>query len=144
MATKKSAQNKTQATTSSVDEFLAGVEDPGRQADCRQVLAIMERATGETPRMWGPSIVGLGSTHYSYESGREGDFFLIGFSPRKSDLTLYILPGIQSYPEHLARLGKHKTGKSCLYLKRLADIDVAVLEDLIQTSVARQKSGAQA
>ncbi|MAL03950.1 MAG: hypothetical protein CL625_06735 [Arenimonas sp.] len=129
------SENKTRATNADVDDFLAGVADPQRREDCQRVRKLMEAATGAPARMWGPAIVGFGVYHYRYESGREGDWMVTGFSPRKNDLTLYIMPGFARYPDLMARLGKHKTGKSCLYLKRLADVDMAVLEDLVRESV---------
>jgi len=130
---------KTIPTDASVEAFLATVEDEGRRADCRTVLDLMQRVTGEPPAMWGDSIIGFGSYHYVYESGREGDWFLTGFSPRKRNLTLYIMAGFSDYDELMARLGKHKTGKSCLYVKRLSDIDLDVLEELVRQSVAHMR-----
>lgn len=134
------AANKTLATSASVEDFLAAVADPSRAKDCREIAAMMRKATGERARMWGASIVGFGSYHYKYDSGREGDAPIIGFSPRKSDLTIYIVPGFSSYGELLARLGKHKTAKVCLYLKRLDDIDRDVLRELIERSVADMRA----
>jgi hypothetical protein len=128
------AELKTKPTTASVSDFLASV-DPDRREDCLTIAKIMTKATGAKPRMWGPSIVGFGDHHYKYESGRELDWFLTGFSPRKNDLTLYIMPGFERYAELMAALGKHKTGKSCLYIKRLADVDLTVLETLVESSV---------
>ena len=130
---------KTTPTEASVDAFLDAVEDDARREDCRTVLDLMQRVTGEPPQMWGASIVGFGSYHYVYESGREGDWFLTGFAPRKRNLTLYIMAGFSDYDELMARLGKHKTGKSCLYVNRLADIDMEVLEDLVGQSVAHMR-----
>lgn len=128
--------NKTQATDADVDQFLAAIPDPGRREDCQRIRALMEAATGAPARLWGPSIVGFGVYHYRYESGREGDWMVTGFSPRKNDLTLYIMPGFARYESLMAKLGRHKTGKSCLYIKRLADVDMAVLETLVRDSVA--------
>jgi hypothetical protein len=128
-------QLKTTETAASVDRFLDSVEDANRRADCRAVVAMMEEVTGEPPKMWGPSIVGFGRYHYRYESGREGDWFLTGVSPRKQNLTLYVMAGFDEYEELLARLGKHKTGRSCLYVKRLADLDPEVLRRLVALSV---------
>lgn len=128
------AELKTRPTGASVEQFLAKVPDAERRADCHTVLELMRRVTREEPRMWGPSMVGFGTYHYKYASGQEGDWFLTGFSPRKSDLTLYITPGLHRYGGLLQRLGKHKTGKSCLYLKRLADVDLEVLETLIRNA----------
>jgi len=129
------AELKTHATDANVERFLGTIADDARRQDCRRVLDIMKSATGAEPRMWGASIVGFGSYHYRYESGREGDWFLTGFSPRKRDLTLYIMAGFDRYESLMSRLGKYKTGKSCLYVKRLADIDEAVLRELVHTSV---------
>lgn len=137
------AEMKTQKNTASVTGFLADVPEQKRK-DCEQVLALMKKATGEEPSMWGGSIVGFGSYHYVYDSGREGDWFLCGFSPRKQALSLYIMDGFAKYDDLLARLGKNKTGKlktgkSCLYVKSLADVDVAVLEKLIEASVRHMR-----
>jgi hypothetical protein len=129
------AELKTKATTASVSDFIAAVEDEERRKDCREVLEIMKKATGDAPKMWGASIVGFGNHRYKYATGRELDWFLTGFSPRKRDLTLYIMPGFARYRELMASLGKYKTGKSCLYIKRLADIDVDVLQTLVESSV---------
>jgi hypothetical protein len=129
------AELKTKRTEESVDAFLAAIEDEGRRNDCHAVVEIMKRATKAEPRMWGAAIVGFGDYRYKYASGREGDWFLAGFSPRKRDLTLYIVAGFDRYASLMARLGKHSTGKSCLYVKRLADIDTVVLEELVTESV---------
>jgi hypothetical protein len=129
------AELKTKLTDESVAAFLAKVEDPSRRADCEAVLAMMQQATACEPRMWGASIVGFGKYKYTYATGRSGEWMITGFSPRKNDLTLYIMPGFTRYDALMARLGKHKTGKSCLYLKRLADVDTAVLQELIAASV---------
>jgi len=126
---------KTTETEASVDRFLDSIEDPARQADCRAAVAMMEEVTGERPKMWGASIIGFGRYHYRYDSGREGDWFLTGLSPRKQSLTLYVMAGFDEYEELLARLGKHKTGRSCLYVKRLADLDPEVLRRLVALSV---------
>ncbi len=131
----KTAKLKTQKTNASVTAFLKAVADDERRKDCQTLVRIMKRAVGAEPKMWGSSIVGFGHYHYKYASGREGDWFLAGFSPRKQDLTLYIMAGFDRYDALMGKLGKHKTGKSCLYLKRLADVDVAVLEELVSASV---------
>ena len=125
------AELKTTANDRSVEEFLASVEDEERRKDCQEVVGLMRRVTGAEPRMWGPSIVGFGRYRYRYETGREGEWFIAGFSPRKKDLTLYILPGIEAFPEITPRLGRFRTGKSCLYLKKLDDVDRGVLEELL-------------
>jgi hypothetical protein len=129
------AELKTKLNDASVDEFLDSVEDEEKRDDCRRVLEIMKQATGEEPNMWGSSIVGFGTYHYKYASGREGDWMKTGFSPRKQNLTLYIMDGFEKYDEMMAKLGKHKTGKSCLYVRRLSDIDIRVLENLVKASV---------
>lgn len=130
---------KTRPTDASVRAFLDGVGDDQRRADCYAVLDLMREVTGEEPVLWGPSIVGFGSYHYRYASGREGDWMLTGFSPRKRELTLYVMAGFKRYDELMARLGSYRTGKSCLYLKRLTDVDVDVLRDLVAASVAHMR-----
>jgi len=135
-ATKKKTQNKTARTGTSVSEFLKGVDDPQKRKDCKAVAKMMREITGQRAAMWGTSIVGFGTYHYVYESGREGDFFLAGFSPRKQNLTLYIMDGFSGYKGLMKKLGKYKTGKSCLYIKRLEDVDEGVLRKLIEGSVA--------
>lgn len=129
------AELKTKATTASVSKFLEAVADEERRKDCLAVAKIMKKATGEDPRMWGPSIVGFGTMRYKYTSGRELDWFIVGFSPRKGDLTLYIMPGVERYREQLKSLGRHKTGKSCLYIKKLSEIDQGVLRRIVEASV---------
>lgn len=130
------AKNKTQPSDTPVADFIAGVE-PARRADEARVLEqLFREATGFQPRMWGPSIIGYGRYHYRYESGREGDFLATGFSPRKARHSIYILPGYTDFGEILARLGKHKRGKSCLYVNKLADIDLDVLAELIRAGLA--------
>lgn len=130
---------KTQPTAASVDAFLSEVADEARRQDCLTLLGLMKRVTGLQPQMWGDRIVGFGSYHYKYASGHEGDWFRVGFAPRKQDLTLYIMPGLDRHQSLLARLGKHKTGKSCLYIKRLSDVDLTALEQFVAASVARMK-----
>lgn len=129
------AENKTQPTDASVDAFIDAIPDPVRRADCRQVAAMMQAATGAPPVMWGAAIVGFGRYRYTYASGRTGNWPVIGFSPRKNDLTLYLMPGFERQADRLAKLGRHRTGKSCLYLKKLADVDLAVLQALVDDSV---------
>ena len=126
---------KTQLNDANVEEFLAAVENDRRREDSFTVLELMKRVTGEKPRMWGTSIVGFGSYHYRYASGREGDWPRIGFSPRKQSLTIYVMPGFSTHDDLLSRLGKHRTGKSCLYVNKLADIDMDVLEQLVRSSL---------
>jgi hypothetical protein len=130
------AEIKTKATGVSVDDFIEAVPNPQRREDGKKVRAMMERITGEPARMWGPSIVGFGSYHYKYESGHEGTMCRLGFSPRKAELVLYVLTEAPSQEPLLARLGKHKTGKCCLYIKKLSDVDEAVLEALTVDALA--------
>ncbi|HYJ88215.1 MAG TPA: DUF1801 domain-containing protein [Pyrinomonadaceae bacterium] len=131
------AELKTKPTDESVTAFLNKVSDEVRRDDCFAVLEIMKDVTGEEPKMWGPSIVGFGRYHYKYESGREGEWMITGFSPRKGDLTLYIMPGFEAFPDLMKRLGKFKTGKSCLYIKKLEDVDRGVLRQLVKQSVRK-------
>ncbi|HVS64091.1 MAG TPA: DUF1801 domain-containing protein [Thermoanaerobaculia bacterium] len=133
------AELKTKKTGASVKQFLDSIEDPTRREDCRQVVELMREVTGERPEMWGPSIIGFGRYQYRYESGREGDWFLTGLSPRKRNLTLYVIAGFAEHDELLSRLGRHETGKSCLYVKRLADLDMEVLRRLVERSVAEMR-----
>jgi hypothetical protein len=128
------AELKTKQTDASVEVFLRKIPDPERQRDCRAVAQLMREATGAEPRMWGTSIVGFGSYRYRGATG-EREWFPVGFSPRKQDLTLYILAGFERNAVLMKRLGKYKTGKSCLYLKRLADVDLGVLRQIIEQSV---------
>lgn len=134
------AENKTKPTTKSVSAFLNSVENKRRKADALVVNKMMKRVTGMRPKMWGETLVGFGKYHYKYESGREGDMFLVGFSPRKANLVLYIMPGYGEFDDIMARLGKFKTGKSCLYINKLEDIDLGVLEELIEKSVIWMKN----
>ncbi len=129
------AELKTKETKQSVSAFLKKIADKTRRDDCLTVVEIMREATGEEPRMWGSSIVGFGHYHYKGASGREGDWMITGFSPRKGDLTLYLMLGFDKVQALMKRLGRHKTGKSCLYIKRLADVDQAVLKELVKKSV---------
>ena len=129
------AENKTKPTQGSVAEFINAIEDRQKREDARKVAAIMRRVTGKRAKMWGPAIVGYGTYHYKYESGREGDFMITGFSPRRQALTVYILAGFGRFDTLMGKLGKYKTGKSCLYIKRLSDVDEKVLEKLIDGSV---------
>ena len=130
------AEPKTRPTAASVAAFLAAIPGEQRRKDCKAVAKLMQEATGAKPVLWGTSIVGFGAYRYKYASGREGEWPVTGFSPRKNDLTLYIMPGFERFQELLARLGKHRTGKSCLYLKRLADVDAEVLGEIVTQSVA--------
>lgn len=134
------AELKTKETTESVSAFLDKIADKRRREDCLAVVDIMRDVTKEEPKMWGSSIVGFGRYHYKYESGREGEWMITGFSPRKGDLTLYIMGGFEAFSDLMKGLGKYKTGKSCLYIKKLADVDADVLRKLITKSV-KQMAG---
>jgi hypothetical protein len=134
------AETKTKATKISFTSFLADVDGDERRKDCKALAKLMKQVTGEPPVMWGPSIVGFGSYHYKYDSGHEGDSCVVGFSPRKSDLTLYLLSTIPGREALLKKLGKHKSGRACVYIKRLADVDLDVLEELIRRSVKTRLS----
>ena len=133
-------QNKTVPTNASVADFLAAVPNPRRREDGQALLEMMREITGIEPQMWGPSIIGFGSYHYKYESGREGDMPIIGFSPRSRSLSLYITDGFNDYDELLSQLGKHRKGASCLYINKLADVDTAILRELITRSVEQVKA----
>jgi hypothetical protein len=126
-----SKSNKTQKTEISPIEFLKGVTPEPKREDCFKVLEMLKSVTGLEPKMWGGSIIGFGDYHYKYDSGREGDFLRIGFSPRAQNLTVYVMPGYQDFDDELSRLGKHKMGKSCLYIKRLSDVDEDVLIEIM-------------
>jgi hypothetical protein len=130
------AGNKTKPTKVSVAAFIKAISDPIRQADARALVKLMQAASGEKPKMWGPSIIGFGSHHYVYASGREGDMPLVGFSPRKAAIVLYVNRGFPGFDALLARLGRHTTGGGCLYVKRLADLDQKVLAEIVAKSVA--------
>ncbi len=130
------AELKTKPNEQSVEAFLNSVEDEKKRQDCLTILEIMKQITKAAPQMWGTSMVGFGTYHYKYESGREGDWFVAGFSPRKQNLTLYIMAGFSRYDELLSKLGKFKTGKSCLYINKIADVDLPTLKELITQSVA--------
>jgi hypothetical protein len=134
------AQLKTQPNDQSVTAFLNRVEDDTKRQDSFTILELMQQVTGSEPVMWGDSIIGFGRYQYKYASGREGQWFLVGFSPRVQNLTLYIMSGFDEYDELLGKLGKHSTGKSCLYVKRLENIDLDVLKELVEKSVAHMKA----
>ncbi len=131
------SEPKTRPTDAKVKDFLDAVEHPQRREDGLELLKIMGEITNEEPVMWGPSIVGFGSYHYKYESGREGDMPVTGLSPRKSSLSVYIMTGFDEYSDLLGKLGKHRVGKSCLYINKLADVDISVLKEIIKRSVER-------
>ena len=129
------AENKTKPGKASVAQFLNAIDNDRRRSDAKAVAAMMRKATGKRARLWGTSIVGYGSYHYKYDSGREGDWALVGFSPRKQNLAIYIMPGFGQFDALMKRLGKYKTGKSCLYINKLDDVDQDVLQQLIERSV---------
>src|SRR5882762_6017842 len=133
------AENKTKPTKLSVAAFIDALTDQTKRADAKTIVKLMQSAAGEKPKMWGPSIIGFGSYHYKYDSGREGDMPLISFSPRKPAIVLYSLTGLSDSDALLAKLGKHTTGKGCLYIKKLADVDQKVLEELAVKSVAARR-----
>ena len=135
----KTAELKTKVNDASVADFLSSVVDEQKRKDSFEILKIMKQITKEEPKMWGSSIVGFGSYHYKGASGREGDWMQIGFSPRKQNITLYIIPGFERYQALMKKLGKYSTGKSCLYIKRLSDVNVDVLKDLIAESLKVMK-----
>lgn len=130
------AEPKTKATPASVEAFVKAIDDPKRREDCVTLVALMKKVTKCEPKMWGSSIVGFGDHHYRYESGHKGDTFVLGFSPRKDAITVYLCAGIDRFSETLAKLGKHKTGKGCLYIRRLDDVDESVLATLLKKAAA--------
>jgi hypothetical protein len=134
------AEPKTQRTGASVEEFLDSVEHQGRRTDSFALLELMRDVTGEEPAMWGLSIVGFGSYRYKYASGREAEWMLVGFAPRKRNLTLYIMDGFEGYEALLEKLGKYRTGKSCLYINKLADVDLTTLRELVRRSVSHVRA----
>ncbi len=140
----KKTENKTKPTKADVSAFLDKVENETRRRDAKALLAMMKKITGEAPTMWGPSIVGFGSYRYKYESGREGDMIMTGFSPRSSASVVYVMGGVPDTDDLYKKLGKHSLGKSCLYIKRLEDVDMKTLEKIVSKSVAhmRKKAGA--
>jgi Domain of unknown function (DU1801) len=136
------AEAKTRQTDASVSDYLGAIADEERRRDCELLVALMRRATGEEPRIWGTSIIGFGTHRYRYASGHEGETCLAGFSPRKGDISVYITSGLEGREHLLAELGKHRTGKACVYVKRMADIDSKILERLVKLSVAELKQRA--
>jgi len=133
------AENKTQITDVDPSDFITTVENPTRRADAEVMLDLMSKVTGCEPKMWGPSIIGFGRYRYHYDSGREGEFMLTGFSPRKANLVIYTMPGYGEMDEKLAELGKHRLGKSCLYVNKLADVDLDVLKQIVADGVATMR-----
>jgi len=134
------AENKTKPTEVSVTAFIDAITDEAKRADAKALVKLMQSAAGEKPKMWGPSIIGFGSYHYKYESGREGDMPVIAFSPRKPAIVLYGVTGFNGADGLLAKLGKHTTGKGCLYIKKLADVDGKVLETLVSKAFAAKSA----
>lgn len=135
------AELKTKPTTDSVAKFLAAIADKDDRADCKKIADMMAKETKSKPKMWGSSIVGFGEYHYVGASGREGDWFMVGFSPRKQALSVYLMGGLEHQAALLAKLGKHKTGKGCLYINNLEDIDFTVLTKMVKAAVAKLKKG---
>ena len=133
------AKLKTRQNNQSVASFIQSVEDPVKRKDCERLKRLMAKITRKRAKMWGDSIIGFGSYHYKYNSGREGDYFVTGFSPRKQNLTIYIMPGFSQYRDKLEKIGKHKTSVSCLYVKTLAQLDMELLSEIISDSVSRMK-----
>src|SRR5579871_4473384 len=131
------AENKTQKTKASVEKFLSSIKDKQQRADSEELVNIMKSVSKAEPKMWGPAIIGFGDHHYKYDSGREGDFFQIGFSPRKQSLVLYLMSGISYLKDNLKKLGKYKTGKGCLYVKTLNDIDRKELKSMLSASLKK-------
>jgi hypothetical protein len=132
-------ENKTKATESSVERYFSAIADEARRSDCQTLARLMAKATKQQPTMWGTSIVGFGSYHYKYDSGREGDSCLTGFSSRKSDITIYLVASVLEQKGLLSKLGKHKVGKGCLYVRQLSDVNLKVLEQLVVGTVAERK-----
>lgn len=135
----KKSELKTKPTAAAAEDFVDSIKDEQQRSDSKALLALMKEVTGAEPKMWGSSIVGFGEHHYQYESGREGDWFLAGFSPRKQALTLYLSNAIDEHADLLKKLGKHKTGKGCLYIKSLDDVDMPTLKKLVQRSVKTKR-----
>ena len=133
------AENKTKQTKASVDKFITSIKDESIREDCNTIIKLMKSVTKEEPKMWGPSIIGFGMYHYKYASGREGDMCITGFSPRKQNLTIYLMLGFEKQKVLLKDLGKYKTSKSCLYIKSLKDVDIKVLKEMINSSVKEMK-----
>jgi hypothetical protein len=133
------AELKTKATAKSVAKFLGAIPDDTRRADCQAIADMMAKVTKAEPKMWGTAIVGFGDYHYVYESGRENDFFMVGFSPRKKEISVYLMGGLKHQADLLAKLGKHKVGGGCLYINKLEDVDFAVLTKLVKGAVAKLK-----
>ena len=127
--------NKTKPTTVDPAAYIASIEHDTRREDALTLLELMGRLSGFEAKMWGPTMVGFGRYHYKYDTGREGDWFMVGFSPRKTNQVIYLMPGYENFDDELARLGKHKIGKSCLYINKLADVDLAVVEEMVRYTI---------
>jgi hypothetical protein len=134
------AENKTKPTEVSVRDFVSAIEPERRRNDAQELLTVFASVTGLQPKLWGPSLIGYGTYHYKYESGREGDFFMSGFSPRKTSLVIYTMPGYGDHDALLLKLGKHKLGKSCLYINKLADVKMDVLQEIISEGFETMKA----
>ncbi len=134
------ANNKTIANKASVADFVRSIDDEQKRADCKAIMKMMAAASGKRATMWGANIIGYGQYHYKYESGREGDFMRVGLSPRTNNISIYIIPGFDKYQSLLEKLGKYKTGKSCLYIKRLDDVNTKVLQKIIEDSLRVMKA----
>lgn len=137
------AENKTKATDASVEKFIKTVTDKQKQADCRTIIDLMQTAAKAPPKMWGSAIVGFGERHLKYESGREMDWMVIGFSPRKANITLYIPGGLDNEADLLEKLGKHSTGKGCVYINKLSDVDLPTLKKIVQRSIKLAKESTE-
>jgi hypothetical protein len=137
------AELKTIQTKASVDKFIQGIKDEKSRIDCYRIKEMMEKATKSRGKMWGTGIVGFGDYHYVYDSGREGDWFIAGFSPRKQSLTLYMMGGFNQFPGLMKQLGKYSTGKGCLYIQRLEDVDTKILQKVLTQSVKAAKSSSE-
>lgn len=133
------AENKTKQSNASVDKFIRSIKEEATREDCHKIIELMKSVTKEEPKMWGPSIIGFGTYHYKYASGREGDSCLTGFSPRKQNLTIYLMGGFEKQNAQLEKLGKHKIGKACLYIKSLKDVDLKILKEMIVNSINYMK-----
>ncbi len=133
------AENKTKPTKKNAESIITKIGDAQKEKDCKTILMLMKKITKEKAVLWGDSLIGFGTYHYKYDSGREGDYFLTGFSPRKENISIYIIPGFEKHERLMKKLGKHKTGKSCLYIKKLDDINLKLLETLIRDSVEQMK-----
>jgi uncharacterized protein DUF1801 len=134
------ANNKTIANKSSVADFVRSIDDEQKRSDCKEIMKMMAAASGKRAKMWGANIIGYGQYHYKYESGREGDSMRVGLSPRTNNISIYIIPGFGKYQSLLEKLGKYKTGKSCLYIKRLDDVNIKVLQKIIEDSLRVMKA----